>query len=97
MFGAGYVTQAEWWKIGFIMSVIYLAIWLFIGPLWWTLLGTFRLASSRGRAVWQTCDAAVYWRYPIGRVMWRRNSPAGHRQFIVMVTRARLAKSPRLI
>ena len=39
MFGAGYVTQAEWWKIGFIMSVIYLAIWLFIGPLWWMLLG----------------------------------------------------------
>lgn len=39
MFGAGYVTQGEWWRIGFIMSVIYLAIWLFIGPLWWMLLG----------------------------------------------------------
>jgi DASS family divalent anion:Na+ symporter len=39
MFGAGYVTQGEWWRIGFVMSVIYLAIWLLIGPLWWMLLG----------------------------------------------------------
>jgi DASS family divalent anion:Na+ symporter len=39
MFGAGYVTQGEWWRIGFIMSVIYLAIWPVIGPLWWMLLG----------------------------------------------------------
>ena len=39
MFGAGYVTQGEWWRVGFIMSVIYLAVWLIIGPLWWLLLG----------------------------------------------------------
>jgi DASS family divalent anion:Na+ symporter len=39
MFGAGYVTQGEWWRVGFLMSVIYLAIWLVIGPLWWMLLG----------------------------------------------------------
>ena len=39
MYGAGYVTQAEWWRAGFIMSVIYLAIWLVIGPLWWMMLG----------------------------------------------------------
>src|SRR5262245_14115871 len=39
MFGAGYVTQGEWWRVGFIMSVIYLAIWLVIGPLWRLLLG----------------------------------------------------------
>jgi divalent anion:Na+ symporter, DASS family len=39
MFGVGYVTQNEWWRVGFIMSVVYLAIWLFIGPLWWMLLG----------------------------------------------------------
>lgn len=39
MFGAGYVTQGEWWRIGFIMSVVYLAIWLIIGPLWWMVLG----------------------------------------------------------
>jgi len=39
MFGAGYVTQGEWWRVGFIMSVIYLFVWLVIGPLWWLLLG----------------------------------------------------------
>ncbi len=39
MYGAGYVTQTEWWRAGFIMSVIYLAIWLTIGPLWWMVLG----------------------------------------------------------
>ena len=39
MYGAGYVTQGEWWRAGLIMSAIYLGIWLTIGPLWWTLLG----------------------------------------------------------
>jgi DASS family divalent anion:Na+ symporter len=39
MFGAGYVTQAEWWKAGFLMSLIYMVVWLVVGPLWWQLLG----------------------------------------------------------
>jgi len=39
MYGAGYVTQAEWWRAGFIMSMIYLVIWLTVGPLWWVVLG----------------------------------------------------------
>jgi DASS family divalent anion:Na+ symporter len=39
MYGAGYVTQGGWWKAGFIMSRIYLAVWLVIGPLWWMVLG----------------------------------------------------------
>jgi len=39
MFGAGYVTQGEWWKAGFLMSLVYLAVWLVIGPLWWMALG----------------------------------------------------------
>jgi len=39
MFGAGYVTQGEWWRTGFFMSLIYLAIWFTIGPIWWALLG----------------------------------------------------------
>jgi len=39
MFGAGYVTQGEWWKAGFIMSVVYLVIWTTVGPLWWLALG----------------------------------------------------------
>jgi DASS family divalent anion:Na+ symporter len=39
MFGAGYLPQALWWKAGFLMSIIYMVVWLVIGPLWWKLLG----------------------------------------------------------
>jgi len=39
MYGAGYVTQAEWWRVGFVMSLIYLVIWVTIAPLWWIVLG----------------------------------------------------------
>jgi DASS family divalent anion:Na+ symporter len=39
MYGAGYVSQTEWWRAGFIMSLVYLAIWLTVGPLWWLWLG----------------------------------------------------------
>ena len=49
MFGAGYVTQAEWWKPGFIMSVIYLVIWTTIGPLWWLALGHILTSRLIGR------------------------------------------------
>ncbi len=39
IFGSGYTTLAEWWKVGFILSVVNLLIWLVIGGLWWKLLG----------------------------------------------------------
>lgn len=38
-FGAGYVSQREWWRVGFIVSVLNILIWGSIGPLWWKLLG----------------------------------------------------------
>ncbi len=38
-FGAGYVRQGEWWRLGFLISVINLVIWMGIGPLWWKLVG----------------------------------------------------------
>lgn len=38
-FGAGYVAQGEWWKIGLLVSVLNLLIWGSVGPLWWKLLG----------------------------------------------------------
>ncbi len=38
-FNAGYVSQAEWWKLGFIVSLLNLVLWLGIGPLWWKALG----------------------------------------------------------
>lgn len=39
LYGAGYVTQAQWWKLGFIMTTINLVIWLGIGGIWWKFLG----------------------------------------------------------
>lgn len=38
-FGAGYVSQAEWWKLGFIIGLVNLFIWLGVAPLWWRVLG----------------------------------------------------------
>jgi Sodium:sulfate symporter transmembrane region/lactate/malate dehydrogenase, NAD binding domain len=58
MFGAGYVTQGEWWRIGFIMSVIYLVIWLIIGPLWWMVLGHAKTDwASSGRVAPASADS----------------------------------------
>jgi divalent anion:Na+ symporter, DASS family len=39
VFGAGYVTQGEWWRIGFLISLVHVAIWLPIGFLWWKAIG----------------------------------------------------------
>lgn len=38
-FESGYVTQAEWWRIGFLVSVANLIIWMGIGFWWWKLVG----------------------------------------------------------
>lgn len=39
LFGVGYVTRAEWWRVGFIVSVANMLIWLTIGFAWWKFLG----------------------------------------------------------
>jgi divalent anion:Na+ symporter, DASS family len=38
-FGAGYVRQGTWWRVGFVVSLVNLAIWLGGGLAWWRLLG----------------------------------------------------------
>ena len=38
-FGAGYVTQATWWRIGFAVSVVSLTIFATVGVAWWRVLG----------------------------------------------------------
>jgi divalent anion:Na+ symporter, DASS family len=38
-FGAGYVSQGMWWKVGFIISVMNLIIWIGVGVPWWKLVG----------------------------------------------------------
>ena len=39
VFGAGYLTQGQWWRIGFLISLVNLAIWLPVGFLWWKAIG----------------------------------------------------------
>ncbi len=38
-FGPGYLSQGEWWRIGFIISVVNVFIWLGAGLLWWKTIG----------------------------------------------------------
>ena len=40
LFGAGFVGLKQWWGIGFCVSVVNLVIWLGIGSLWWSFLGS---------------------------------------------------------
>ncbi len=39
LFGAGYVEVTDWWRLGAIVSVVNIVIWLGLGGLWWKLLG----------------------------------------------------------
>lgn len=39
LFGVGYVTRAEWWRVGFLVSVANMVIWLTVGFAWWKWLG----------------------------------------------------------
>lgn len=38
-FGAGYVTQTTWWRVGFFVMAFQLVVWLGVGLLWWKVLG----------------------------------------------------------
>lgn len=38
-FGSTYVDMKDWWKHGFFISVMFLAVWFGIGGLWWKVLG----------------------------------------------------------
>jgi divalent anion:Na+ symporter, DASS family len=39
IFGSGYTSLAEWWKAGFVMSLVLIAVWVLVGAAWWKLLG----------------------------------------------------------
>lgn len=38
-FGSKYVTQGEWWKMNFVLGLVYMVIWLGIGTLWTKVIG----------------------------------------------------------
>jgi DASS family divalent anion:Na+ symporter len=39
IYGAGYVSQGLWWKVGFVVSLLHCLIWLPLGFAWWKLIG----------------------------------------------------------
>ncbi|MGI9273611.1 MAG: DASS family sodium-coupled anion symporter [Endozoicomonas sp.] len=39
LFGGGYVPLKTWWKAGFLMSLVYLFIWMTVGTFWLSWLG----------------------------------------------------------
>ena len=38
-FGNGYSTASNWFKVGFLISLYHLIIWLGIGSIWWKIIG----------------------------------------------------------
>lgn len=38
-YSTGYISQKEWWRVGFIVSLVNLAVYAGIGTLWWKLIG----------------------------------------------------------
>ncbi len=38
-FGSGYIDVKDWWRVGFILSVMNIIIWFGLGSLWWKLIG----------------------------------------------------------
>ena len=39
LFGAGYVSQGLWWKLGFLVSLVNITVWLVVGMAWWKIIG----------------------------------------------------------
>ncbi|WP_277814364.1 anion permease [Lactiplantibacillus plantarum] len=39
MFGSGYITQSEWWRLNLCLGGFYLLVWGVGGTLWMKLLG----------------------------------------------------------
>jgi DASS family divalent anion:Na+ symporter len=39
LFGSGFVDVGTWWKLGLVVSVVNIAIWLGVGGVWWKVLG----------------------------------------------------------
>lgn len=37
--GGKYITQGEWYKVGFAYMIFYMALWVSVGAVWWRLIG----------------------------------------------------------
>jgi DASS family divalent anion:Na+ symporter len=41
LYGVGFVSIAKWWKVGFVISLINICIWVGVGLFWWKILGLY--------------------------------------------------------
>jgi DASS family divalent anion:Na+ symporter len=41
LYGSGYVRLADWWRLGAVVSVLFVVIWLVLGGLWWKAIGVW--------------------------------------------------------
>lgn len=41
-YGSGYVTIKDWWRVGFILSLVNIFIWFILGTIWWDLMGLLK-------------------------------------------------------
>ena len=41
LFGSGYVEMGVWWKLGALISLVNIIVWLGIGGLWWKFIGVW--------------------------------------------------------
>jgi DASS family divalent anion:Na+ symporter len=39
LFGAGFVDVKDWWRVGFVVSLVNLVVWIGVGGAWWKVLG----------------------------------------------------------
>ncbi len=40
-FGSGYIEMKDWWKIGFLLSLAHILVWLGVGMVWWKVIGVY--------------------------------------------------------
>jgi DASS family divalent anion:Na+ symporter len=41
LFGSGYVEIGDWWKLGGLISIVNLLVWMGIGGAWWKIIGVW--------------------------------------------------------
>ena len=39
IFGTGYVSHGLWWKVGLLIALVNIFIWLTVGMVWWKFIG----------------------------------------------------------
>jgi divalent anion:Na+ symporter, DASS family len=39
VFAEGYVAQRDWWRVGFVASLVNIGVWTIVGFAWWKVLG----------------------------------------------------------